>query len=266
MIKSAKRALEILELFEKIRRPARVSEVSELLSYPQSSTSALMNSLRSLGYLVFNPEERTFSPSLRVSLLGGWLQFGQIGREQVFELLSSIEAKSAEATILSTPDGVNVQYIYTLDGPGPIVMRFKAGTLRPICRTAPGLVLLAHFSDAEIGRIVRRSNAEADEHGQVVLADVLKLVAQARVNGYLCLAGSFRADIGTVASRLPFVDMFGKPLAVSISGPVDRIVAREAELLHIIQQEISDFCSPRRPKARAAGSVGGGPDIKLCGS
>jgi DNA-binding IclR family transcriptional regulator len=215
-----------------------------------------MNSLRSLGYLVFDPEERTFSPSLRVSLLGGWLQFGQIGREQIFELLSSIRAKSEEATILSTADGVNVQYIYTLDAPGPIVMRFKAGSLRPLCRTAPGLVLLTHFNDAEIGRIVRRSNAEADEQGQVVLEDVLNQVAQTRINGYACLAGSFRPHIGTVANRLPFVDIFGEPLAISISGPADRIVERQTELLNIIKQEITYFCSPERLKSGITGRIG----------
>ena len=41
-VKSAHRAMELLEFFAQGRRPASVKEISQTLGYPQSSTSVLL--------------------------------------------------------------------------------------------------------------------------------------------------------------------------------------------------------------------------------
>ena len=48
-----------------------IAEIAELLGYPSSSTSALVNSLKQLGYLNFNVETHEFAPSVRIGLVGG---------------------------------------------------------------------------------------------------------------------------------------------------------------------------------------------------
>src|SRR5690606_23559085 len=50
-VKSAARALRVLELFDELRRDARVAEISMRLGYPQSSTSVLLKCLEKAGYL-----------------------------------------------------------------------------------------------------------------------------------------------------------------------------------------------------------------------
>src|SRR5271170_5555942 len=72
-VKSAARVLAILEYFDDVQRSSTITEISEELGYPQSSTSALMRSLVSLGYLNYDRHARTFVPSTRVALLGSWL-------------------------------------------------------------------------------------------------------------------------------------------------------------------------------------------------
>ena len=49
-VKSAARVLAILEYFDDLQRPSTVTEIAEELTYPQSSTSALLRSLVSMGY------------------------------------------------------------------------------------------------------------------------------------------------------------------------------------------------------------------------
>jgi DNA-binding IclR family transcriptional regulator len=243
-VKSAKRALEIFELFEKIRRPARLSEIAELLSYPQSSASVLMNSMKNLGYLNYDPIDHTYAPSLRVALLGGWLQFGHISRSQVLELLKTVRQKTGEATILSTRNGVHVQYVYTLDGAGPTRMGVKPGTLRPICRTPPGLLMLAQLTDAEIGKIVRRVNANAAECDREILADVLAAIEQARKDGYVAGLRLIDTGVASIALRLPFGDVFDTPLVVSVWGPAESVMARKDELVSMIRGVIADHYHP----------------------
>ena len=73
-VKSAQRVLEVLEYFAATRDPATVAEVSRQLAFPQSSTSMLLSSLETLGYLTYDADDRTFRPTVRVMLLGSWIQ------------------------------------------------------------------------------------------------------------------------------------------------------------------------------------------------
>src|SRR5690606_38656604 len=73
VVKSAGRALQILEYFDAVQREASVSEISRALHCPQSSTSVLLRSLVHLGYLQNDRYRRTYYPTRRVSLLGNWV-------------------------------------------------------------------------------------------------------------------------------------------------------------------------------------------------
>src|SRR3546814_12190506 len=73
VVKSAARVLEVLEYFSERQSASSAEEVRRTLGYPQSSTSILLRSLASLGYLNYEPLNRTFRPTIRVALLGAWL-------------------------------------------------------------------------------------------------------------------------------------------------------------------------------------------------
>ena len=70
-VKSARRAFEILELFDRERRPLALKDILEALGYPASSGSALLKSLVALGYLDYDRDRRTYFPTMRISALGG---------------------------------------------------------------------------------------------------------------------------------------------------------------------------------------------------
>src|SRR5689334_9384430 len=72
-VKSAVRAIEILEFFDRWRAPALVGTISAELGYPASSTSVLMRSLAKVGYLRYEPSARTYEPTERLPLLGSWI-------------------------------------------------------------------------------------------------------------------------------------------------------------------------------------------------
>src|SRR3954467_12300537 len=78
LVKSAGRVLQVLEFFDEVQREARVQEIAERLSFPQSSTSVLLKCLVQLGYLDYDANSRSFLPSPRVALLGTWLDKGPV--------------------------------------------------------------------------------------------------------------------------------------------------------------------------------------------
>ena len=50
-VKSADRVFDLLELFERVRRPLRVGEIAERLGVPQSSVSMLLRTMVARGYM-----------------------------------------------------------------------------------------------------------------------------------------------------------------------------------------------------------------------
>ena len=247
-VKSAKRTLEILELMERLRRPARVSEIAKLLGYPQSSTSVLINSLTQLGYLNFNPETHEFAPSIRVALVGGYLRFDTLHAFQVLDLLSAVQQHTGLTTILSSRNGVHAQYVYVVPAPGRGIEGLRAGSIRPLTRTAPGVLLLAECSPDEIGRIVRHLNTLPDIGHHENLDAVLKEVREARKQGYAWTVRRLTETLGSVAVKLPVRDSFGKALAVSVSGSADEITASAPDLARQMSQDIAAHCGQAPPR------------------
>ncbi|WP_051346645.1 helix-turn-helix domain-containing protein [Bradyrhizobium sp. th.b2] len=98
VVKSAHRVLRIFEYFAEIERPAAMTEIARRLNYPPSSTSALLKSLVELGYLEHDRQARTYRPTVRIALLGGWLTSERLPGAT----LDAITRELHEATRLTT--------------------------------------------------------------------------------------------------------------------------------------------------------------------
>lgn len=242
-VKSAQRTLEILELMERLRKPARVSEIAKLLGYPQSSTSVLINSLKDLGYLNYDPETHRYAPSIRVALVGGYLRFNNLHAYNVLDMLYAIQKISRYTTVLCSRNGVFAQYAYVIPAPGRGIEGLRVGSMRPLTQIAAGLALLAESPDDEIGRIVRHLNVMPEIKARESLEDVLFNVRETRSMGFAALAGRLTRNIGSVAVTLPIHDSFGKPLAVSVAGPAEEIMAQRERLAGLVLREIRNHCS-----------------------
>lgn len=246
-VKSARRAMEVMELFEKLRRPLGVLEIARLLEYPQSSASLLVNALAEMGYLNLDSRTRKFAPALRLALLGNWIQGHGTDASRLIALLREVSVATRETAVLSRQNALNVQYVHLVEyvPRGRLVAR--PGALRPLCRSAPGLVMLARHPDPRIALIVRQL---ADSGaGREDVADVMARVRAMRETGYAWIAGRFDPAIGSVAVPLPFGDVFDKPLVLSIAGAAGRIRSQHARL----GGQLLDIVS--RASAQAPGAV-----------
>lgn len=227
-VKSAQRALEVVELLEKLQRPASVADIASRLGYPQSSTSVLLSGLRRLGYLQYDGETRSYALSLRVALIGSGLRFGGQSTSSVYELVKYVRGITQLSAAIVTRSEIYMQYVYTVPGAEIDLVGYQPGRLLPLCRTAGGIALLSSCSELEIGKIVRRINAEGVEDVVLQLDSVLAEVARFRAAGYICIAGRVIPSVGSVAIRLPFDDVCGLPLALTIGGRTS-MLATEAE-------------------------------------
>jgi IclR-like helix-turn-helix domain-containing protein len=102
VVKSAALVLEVLSVFDDVRRDMRLGEIVERLGFPQSSTSVLLKSLVRLGYLDFDATTRSFSVTARVALLGSWIANGAIVNGSVARAMEELSSETGHTITLAS--------------------------------------------------------------------------------------------------------------------------------------------------------------------
>ena len=111
-VKSATRALEVIELFGVHRHPLSVTEIANALAIPQSSSSVLLHALSSIGFVTRDRKTRKYAPGIRSVFLGNWLH------DAIFpggSLLGALDALSRDASAnvrLGVRSGAHVRYVH----------------------------------------------------------------------------------------------------------------------------------------------------------
>lgn len=234
-IKSAERALAILEFFREKKRSATVGEISGALQFPQSSTTMLLRSLQHLGYLEYAPQTRKFCPTYRVAVLGSWIQQSMVKSGPLTDIMDQIGGLTGETVLLGLQNGSNMQYVHIVPASYPIQLAAQVGILRPMTCSALGRVLLARKSDDEVRAIVRRNNADADSNAhRVSERQFMEEIAQVRRQGFAESQGKMTPGANVIGVLVP--DQATAPLAIGVGGPIERIEERRGEILQILRQ------------------------------
>lgn len=229
-VKSAGRVLEILEYFDDVQHPATVMEVADTLGYPQSSTSALLRSLVSLGYLDYDRYKRTYVTSHRVALLGNWVNSDFISEGSIISLMKELGEMTGDTIILAMRNGLYMQYIHVIQATSAARLHVTLGTTRPLVASGTGFAMLSTLTNHEIRRIVMRVNADTGDRKPLVkLSDVMQHVCHAREKGYTLSCDMVTRGGGVLAAPLPAPQ--GNPtLVIGIGGISEVMRSRETEL------------------------------------
>lgn len=243
-VKSAARALQILEFFEQVQRPAGVLEIAQALGWPVSSTSVLVKTLCEMGYLNRHAEDQRVAPTMRQPLLGGWIRAGLADGHALASLVREARERTGLSAVLSTRHGSHVQYIYVqlAEAENFISRNPHSGTLRPICRSAAGIVMLTQDPDDKI-HLTARTMA-AIEGKPIDQQQLMTRVTEARERGYAWQADSNIPGVGDIAVLLNESDPFGKSLALSV-GAASTVVRRDHSTIGTMLKQMIDAFTQR---------------------
>jgi DNA-binding IclR family transcriptional regulator len=247
IIKSAGRVLAVLEFFDDIRQQARVGDVSQALSLPQSSTSVLLKCLTELGYLDYDPATRAFLPTPRVALLGSWLSGGPVHDGRLRRMMEHLSRKTDDTIILAARHSIYAQYLHVIQARRAIRFHVPPSSRRLLVWSAAGFALIAGLPNDEISLLVRRTNAEKIEgYPRIDVAEVLANVRHVRQNGF----SVSRALVtpGSAAIAVPLegrLDRNGRPLAIVVSGGLSHIAPRSRETALLIRASIEKYLDTR---------------------
>lgn len=243
-VKSARRVLEVLEYFAQGVTRATVTQIANALTYPQSSTSVLLSSLTTLGYLEFDPDGRTYSPTLRVMLLGSWLQDELFGQGSLVAIMERLRQRTGQTVMMGLRQGIHVRFILSLKGTSADGIRYPVGVLRPVCRSAVGKMLLSALPNAEVLRIARHANAvETEPENRVSTRELIDEIGEIRQRGWAMTVDYPLPNRATLAVALPALP--GQPpMALTVGSRKSVMLTRHAAFL----AELDEAC--RRVAAR----------------
>ena len=249
VIKSAKRVLELFEFFAEHRRPLSVTDLVRGLDYPQSSASALLKSLTKLGYLDYDRFRRLYTPTLRVALFGGWVQDQLFSQSSLSQLIDELHAVSGcQTVILGMQNDIYVQYIHMVQSPRQEVPSWyiKPGSLRPLCRSATGRILLSRKTDVEVQQLLWRVNAEEEVSQRLNVNDLLKELDQIRQIGCAYTEGTVNPRAGVIAVDMP-TPPSQPPMALGMGGKIETMREERDRYLELLNKALLPYRARATP-------------------
>ncbi len=243
-IKSAERTLALFELFSREQRPFTVGRIATGLGIPQPSVSMLLRNLQELGYLEYDALSRTFTPSIRVALLGSWIdrRFGDAGA--IGAQLGELQRKTGFTAFIGIQNGAAAQYVLQQASSAPDRLNVSSGMYRSLTFTAMGRALLSLLPDPAVSAWVRRCNVEAtDERLRVRETDFITMMHKVRAQGYAETIGDSLPTQGAFAVTIAS-PMGGTPLAVGAGGPIPKIRAAQDQVLAALDEFADRFGRP----------------------
>ena len=240
IVKSAKRVIEVLEHFAEARRPMTGTEIAEMLSYPKSSTNALLRSLVAMGYLDLDDLTKSYFPTMRVGLLGSWLPLMLPNAINLEALVLRVQERTNETVTLSTQADLEMVFARVLPSTHPIALNLKPGSRAPLLESAVGLALLASMKDDQVARIIRRSGYGSTRAKSAERAALNERIATVRSNGYAIVYDRVLPDTGALATALP-ISPPGAPIVLGVGGPIDRIRFNEAAIAAVLLDIVGEL-------------------------
>ncbi len=203
ILKSSFRTLALFEYFADVQAPVSIGDISANLNIPQSSASALVKSLVESGYVI-KISTRHYAPTLRLSMLCGWIDEDAAALPKLTQIMQALCREFEETFVLAMRNGIYSQYIFVQSMPGTIREHVETGSLRPLLCASTGWAILAHDTDADIGKLIRRTRSETENLFWRKTAEMApEHIALTRQNGFAFSEGPDAKGTAGVAISLP---------------------------------------------------------------
>ena len=96
MVRSVRRAFDILEAFARLRRPLSLKDLMSELDCPSSSLADLLKTMSRIGCLSFDNATKTYFPTTYLPTLGNWIGDEILPSGDAYEALGELRADTGE--------------------------------------------------------------------------------------------------------------------------------------------------------------------------
>lgn len=227
IVKQAENLLAILELFAKVRRPRTLSQISEALSLPKSSTFNLLETLEAGGFIHEMRLWGGYYPTRRLLALAQDIAENDPFIDRLRPALTWLQEQTGETVLLAHRSDAEIVYLEALESRHPVRYFAQAGERRPLQVTSAGKAILSCYTPEERARLYAALPFE--KYREATLPDAAAVEADivaSTARGWFENLSEFTPDVLGVG--MPLV-LDGERLAVSVAGPNFRLMDKRAE-------------------------------------
>ena len=195
------RTLDIIETLVE-QRALTVSDISREFEIPKSSAYAILQTLKSRGYVEKDAEDR-YSLSFRLFSLGATLVDNLDVRTEVHSLLEELTRKAGITGHIAIRDGGFAVYIDKLEVLDAMRVTTWVGKRMHLHSTSIGKALLSGLSDDEIDHYVSEHSLPSLTPKTITKPKLLKeQLAKIRALGYASCSEENEIDVRSVAAPI----------------------------------------------------------------
>ena len=221
-IRTINRVCDILNCFSSRVPRLTLTEISNKVGIPKSSTHRLLEALRSQGFVNYDEQNRTFQLGYQLIRWGTKAQDAVDVRNISLPFLRELTDITGETSILSIRHGYSGFCLEMIESPHPMRLSWRVGQPLPLHAGSSSKVLWAFLSEEEIDDILANLSLHSLMDGTITNPDELKKeLRRIRERGYAC---SFEeTDRDAMGISAPVYDHQMNPVAgVGVIAPVSR--------------------------------------------
>jgi DNA-binding IclR family transcriptional regulator len=238
---SADRVFQILEMFERERRPLSLKDLSDYCQIPTSTCHSLVQILLRRGYLYQTGTRKELYPTRRLQNVGTTISAHDPILQRLTSAMEKLRQLTQETVILGRRQRDQVVYLEVLDGPQTIRYSANAGDLKPLHSSSIGKTLLSVLSPQELHSWTAGRTLESVTGATITTyARLIEALEEGRRAGYFTTRGENVADVTAAAVPL---QVNGETFGLAVAGPSHRMEAHfdtVVEHLKSVRSELID--------------------------
>lgn len=213
------RGLRVLESIAEAQRPLGIAEIAKRLGLPRSAVFRLTYTLRHMGFLETQGENRDFALGPRVLNIG----YAFLASKDIIEVarpeLERLRDETNVSSHLAIYSDGEVLYLSTVQTRSGFLSNMNVGDRVPAYASPLGWLLLSNYPSRALAQIYQdKKLKELTVQTPTTIDALVARVAQAAAKGYVISHGI--VETGGVSISAPIMDGPGQTVAaLDISGP-----------------------------------------------
>lgn len=224
-VQSFARGLSVIRAFDASHPAMTLSEVADATGLTRAGARRILLTLVHLGYV--STDARQFRLTPRILELG----FAYISSLPIWNLaepiMEDLVAEVHESVSASVLDGADIVYVLRIPTHKVMTISLAVGSRLPAFCTSMGRVLLSGLDEAELDRVLRKSELRVRTSRTVIdRAELKKIIAEVRHQGWAMV--NQELEEGLVSISAPIRDRTQRIIAaMNVSGQANRTPAQQ---------------------------------------
>lgn len=241
-VKSAARAVDLIEIFAEAKRPLSVSELARLLAMPISSCHGILRTLEDRGWLYELTPRRGYYVTRRLLDVAQLIAAHDPLAERVAPVMRALRERSGETVVFGMLQGGRVLFLLVEESAHGVRFGAKAGEWRDAHSNSIGKAVLGAMSPEERAGVL--AGLHFTRHTPATLCSAQELeadLARSRSRGWYANIGESVPEVMGVA--MPVAAGGGK-YGLAVAGPIQRIRAELRSIVTALQEAVAALSAP----------------------